>query len=231
MEGGKARLMAHSEEFRREVIKVAEGVYVGVGYAGANSTLIEGDDGVIIVDTLEGTEAAEGLKKEFDLITDKPVKAIIYTHFHGDHTGGASVFAGEGNPEIVANDSLTSFKVPSPVGKILGRRGVFQFGHDLPDSERLNYGIGPAKRPRGGLGRGWMAPTLTFKEDRYRLTVAGVVTPAAPPRRADNNIQDAVAALASIGYPAKEARRLVERAAEKIDPSDLEALVRAAIQG
>ncbi len=63
------------------------------------------------------------------------------------------------------------------------------------------------------------------------LTVAGIVTPAAPPQRADSNIQDAVAALASIGYPAKEARRLVERAAEKIDPSDLEALVRAAIQG
>jgi len=174
MEDRKSRLMAHSEEFRREVIKVAEGVYVGVGYAGANSTLIEGDDGVIIVDTLEGTEAAEGLKKEFDLITEKPVKAIIYTHFHGDHTGGASVFAGDSKPEIVANDSLTSFKVPSPIGKILGNRGMFQFGHALPDSKRMNYWIGPAKRPRGGLGQGWMAPTLTFKEERYRLTVAGV---------------------------------------------------------
>ena len=174
VEDGKAKLMAHSEEFRREVIKVAEGVYVGVGYAGSNSTLIEGDEGVIIVDTLEGIEAAEGLKKEFDSITDKPVKAIIYTHFHGDHTGGASVFAGDCNPEIVANGSLTSFKVRSPVGKILGKRGMFQFGHDLPDSERLNYGIGPAKRPRGGLGQGWMAPTLTFTEERYRLTVAGV---------------------------------------------------------
>lgn len=174
MEDGKSRLMAHSEEFRREVINVTEGVYVGVGFGGSNSTMIEGDEGVIIIDTLESIEGAENLKKEFDSITDKPVKAIIYSHFHGDHTGGASIFAADYAPEIIANESLTSFKVKSPVGKILGKRGTHQFGHDLPDSVRLNFGIGPSKRPMRGFGQGWIPPTKTFSEDRHKITVSGV---------------------------------------------------------
>ena len=136
--------------------------------------MIEGDDGVIIIDTLESTSGAETLKKEFDSITDKPVKAIIYSHFHGDHTGGASVFAADYAPDIIAHDLLTSFKVKSPVGKILGKRGTHQFGFDLPDEVRLNFGIGPAKRPMEGFGEGWMKPTKTFTEERYKLTVSGV---------------------------------------------------------
>jgi len=171
---GKAKLMEHSNEFRREVINVTENVYVGVGFGGSNSTMIEGDDGVIIVDTLESVEGAENLKKEFDSITNKPVKTIIYSHFHGDHTGGASVFAADYAPKIIANDSLTSFKVKSPVAKILGNRGTYQFGFDLPDSVRLNFGIGPAKRPMRGFGQGWIPPTGTFTEERHNLTVSGV---------------------------------------------------------
>ncbi len=174
MKGGKEKLVEHSKEFRREVINVTENVYVGVGFGGSNSTMIEGDDGVIIIDTLESTEGAENLKKEFDSITDKPVKAIIYSHFHGDHTGGASVFASDYAPEIIANDLLTSFKVKSPVAQILGKRGTHQFGFDLPDSERLNFGIGPAKRPMRGFGQGWMKPTRTVTEERHKLSISGV---------------------------------------------------------
>jgi len=174
VKNGKASLIEHSKEFRKEVINVTDGVYVGVGYGGSNSTMIEGDDGVIIIDTLESIEGAENLKKEFDAITNKPVKTIIYSHFHGDHTGGASVFAADYNPDIIANESLTSFKVKSPVAKILGKRGTHQFGFDLPDSVRLNFGIGPAKRPMRGFGQGWVPPTKTFSEDRYKLTGSGV---------------------------------------------------------
>ncbi len=63
------------------------------------------------------------------------------------------------------------------------------------------------------------------------LEVAGTITPSSPPSRANGNIEDAVAALATIGYAEREARKLVERAAQNVDASDLEALVRAAIQG
>jgi len=45
------------------------------------------------------------------------------------------------------------------------------------------------------------------------------------------NIQDAAAALASVGYSEKDARKQVEKAAESVDASDLELLVRTALQG
>ncbi len=47
---------------------------------------------------------------------------------------------------------------------------------------------------------------------------------------AKGNIEDAVQALMSIGYPEKDATKRVENAAKSVDPSDLEALVRTAIQ-
>jgi hypothetical protein len=47
-----ARSCAHGEqEFRKDIVTVADGVYVAVGYSMANVTLIVGDGGAIIVDT------------------------------------------------------------------------------------------------------------------------------------------------------------------------------------
>ena len=46
-------LAKHTEIFTERVEKVAEGLYIAIGFGLANSILIEGDDGVIIVDTME----------------------------------------------------------------------------------------------------------------------------------------------------------------------------------
>ena len=48
---GRDKLRAQSAEFRREVIQVANTVYVAVGYAASNVVLVQGTDGSIIVDT------------------------------------------------------------------------------------------------------------------------------------------------------------------------------------
>ncbi|MFW6027458.1 MAG: MBL fold metallo-hydrolase, partial [bacterium] len=75
-------LQAHTEEFNPRVIEVTGGVHVAVGFALANSILIEGEDGVIVVDTTESGRAAEEVLTAFRRITGKPVKAVIYTHNH-----------------------------------------------------------------------------------------------------------------------------------------------------
>src|SRR5262245_38930736 len=96
----RERLRAHGErEFRKDVVKVADGVYVAVGYSMANATLIVGDGGSIVVDTTSTLDDAGVVKAEFAKLASAPVRAIIYTHSHPDHTGGASVFAGTDHPE------------------------------------------------------------------------------------------------------------------------------------
>jgi Holliday junction DNA helicase RuvA len=56
----------------------------------------------------------------------------------------------------------------------------------------------------------------------------GVVVPAGNAR--SRAMADAVAALVSIGYSDKQARKSVDRAAERVEPGDLELLVRTALQ-
>ena len=106
--GSNPDLAAHSVEFKQEVIKVTDGVYVAVGFGLANSVLLEGDDDVVIVDAMESEEAAIPVKEAFSKITAKPVKAIIFTHYHPDHTNGATIMAGDDDPDIYAH-STTSY--------------------------------------------------------------------------------------------------------------------------
>jgi alkyl sulfatase BDS1-like metallo-beta-lactamase superfamily hydrolase len=175
---GRDKLRAHTAEFRKDVIKVTDGIYVAVGFSLGNSILIEGNDGLIVVDTLSGVDAAREVKAEFDKISKKPVRAIIYTHFHGDHTGGARVFAGDDRPEIYAHRLLVE-REPD-LGRA-GRDGGNQFGGALPEQLIINAGVGPQfPRPAGeqrltpGENRGYLAPTKTLSEDRTSLEIAGV---------------------------------------------------------
>ncbi|MDH3205857.1 MAG: alkyl/aryl-sulfatase [Gemmatimonadota bacterium] len=168
---GRAELFAHSEEFRREVIRVTDGVYVAVGFALGNAILVEGDDGVIIIDTTEGTDAAREIKAEFDRITTKPVAAVVYTHSHPDHIRGTTVFVGDGTPEIYVHDSFLPENRPTQVGRG-AREGGNQFGGALPDPVRPNAGIGP--RLVLGGENGYMEPTVAFQGERYLFEAAGI---------------------------------------------------------
>lgn len=64
---------------------------MAVGFALANSIMLEGPDGLVIVDTTESEDAAREIMQQFRNISSKPVKAIVYTHFHADHVRGARV--------------------------------------------------------------------------------------------------------------------------------------------
>lgn len=150
---GREKLRAHGErEFRKDVIKVTDGVYVAVGYSMANATLIVGDGGAIIVDTTTKLDDAQAVRAEFAKISRAPVRAIIYTHSHPDHTGGASVFAGTDRPEIVSHQLFVD-RVPD-LGRA-GRDGGDQFGSTLPDALYINGGTGTEfGRPSGRAGQG-----------------------------------------------------------------------------
>jgi alkyl sulfatase BDS1-like metallo-beta-lactamase superfamily hydrolase len=169
-------LAEHGKEFRREVVKVTDGVWVAVGYGLANSILIEGDDGLIVVDTLESIEAARAVRAEFDKISTKPIKAIIYTHFHPDHTYGAGVFAEGGNPEVIAqaatNDLINSYHFE--IAPSIYARSSRQFGTYLPEEMQVNAGIGPFLAFRADRNTSaYLRPTRVVNEHE-RLVIAGV---------------------------------------------------------
>ncbi len=157
------------------VHKVTDGVYVAVGYDLANSIMIEGDDGIIIVDTLSTYEEAKKVIAEFRKITDKPVKAIIYTHGHLDHVHGTTAFLEEGEDvEIYAHESHLDFYINenSILGPIASIRSGYAAGAFLPDEgpDAKNLGIFPPMTP-GTIA--YVAPTQTFS-DELEVEIAGV---------------------------------------------------------
>lgn len=173
-------LKARNAEFRKEVIKVTEDVYTAVGYSVQPVTMIVGHDGLIIVDTGMDTVSAERVLVDFRKITDKPIKAIILTHSHGDHTGGVSVFVGKDHPPIWARSNFGSESYPLKAAglTITSVRGARQGGFKLPPEKRINNGIARAYWPkRGGAvfsSSGKIGPTHTFSEPRKKLDIAGV---------------------------------------------------------
>jgi glyoxylase-like metal-dependent hydrolase (beta-lactamase superfamily II) len=135
---GREKLRAESTEFRREVIRVTDGVYVVVGYSASNVILIQGDTGSIVVDTSTDPVAARAIRTALGGLLREPVRTIIYTHSHPDHTGGARVFAGTDHPEILSHQRLVE-AVPD-IGRA-GRDGGDQFGMALPEAMYINAGV------------------------------------------------------------------------------------------
>jgi len=85
-----------------KVTKVAGNVYMLQG-AGGNIGASVGDDGIVIVDD-QYAPLAEKIEAALKGITDKPVRFIINTHYHGDHTGGNAYF--QKQAPIIAHDNV-----------------------------------------------------------------------------------------------------------------------------
>lgn len=85
-----------------KVTKVAGNIYMLEG-AGGNIGVSAGEDGIVIVDD-QYAPLAPRIKEALRGISDKPVKFVLNTHYHGDHTGGNEQF-GETAP-IVAHTNV-----------------------------------------------------------------------------------------------------------------------------
>ncbi|MEC9466640.1 MAG: alkyl sulfatase dimerization domain-containing protein [Myxococcota bacterium] len=169
-------LAEHTKEFEPRVEEVVEGVHVAIGYGLANSILIEGTDGVIIVDTMESMEAGRRVRAEFDKITTKPVKAIIYTHNHADHIFGAKALAGDATPDVYSHATTDYYinRIVNVLRPTIFKRSMRQFGPLLPDGALENAGIGPYLDFDRDTEPGLLRPTKTFDGESMKVTIAGV---------------------------------------------------------
>jgi glyoxylase-like metal-dependent hydrolase (beta-lactamase superfamily II) len=97
-----------ADPFRLEAVR--GGVYVLYG-RGGNVGFLVGSDAVVVVDS-QFRDLAPGIVAKIRSVTDKPIKYLINTHHHGDHTGGNDAF--RGIAVIVAHDNVRKRMLESP---------------------------------------------------------------------------------------------------------------------
>lgn len=180
-------LKDHQAQFTdRKLIKVSDRVYVSVNYGMANTTFIEGPEGIIVIDTNENNELSSQQLADMREISDKPVKGIIYSHAHYVRgTAGLLTEEEKKDVQIWAHEDHSSVlqNIVSDIQPAYFRRLMIHHGMAVPyDLTGEDAFVG------GGLGNyyldrsienetiGYMPPTnLVSKEERFTdIEIAGV---------------------------------------------------------
>jgi alkyl sulfatase BDS1-like metallo-beta-lactamase superfamily hydrolase len=164
------------------LFKVVDRVYQVRGLDDSNMTIVESDSGLIVIDTLSVMESAiAAIELYFQNRPRKPVVAVIYTHTHVDHFGGAKGVASEtdvraGKVKVFAPDRFMDYAVADNIvaGNAMSRRSLYQFGQVLPPGERGQVDAGHGKTvPRDGTLT-LIAPTDLIKESYETHKIDGV---------------------------------------------------------
>ena len=155
----------HKKEFKKDLIEVTEDIYVGVGYGLANSIMIETET-VSNCWYIGFCWRAEELYQDFREISEKPIAAIVYTHNHLDHLGGATVFYNENETEIYAQENIiyNLDNIATTIRPIIFQRSARQFGIPLPEEEIVHQGIGGFLEINDQETLGLVRPTILFDE-------------------------------------------------------------------
>ena len=156
--------------------RVSEHVWVAIGYDLANIILIHTPEGNLVIDPLMSPKRGEAARR--DLLASAPqgpIRAVIYTHSHIDHIGGASIWMAD-NPQIWATDKFIEhfykqYQVFLPIETIRGRR---QFGDHVSPEDLPCNGIGRRADIKAAQeGAGIRLPTHTFSGSKA-LSFGGV---------------------------------------------------------
>ncbi|CAM9336783.1 unnamed protein product, partial [Discosporangium mesarthrocarpum] len=157
-----------------KLVKVSEHVYAAVGFDIGNIGFVVTDEGVLVFDTGGEVPRARLALAALREVTQAPIVGVVYSHGHGDHTGGVDVFVPPdqgGTIPIYAGRNFERYLRESAVPRGL-MRAYYQMGYLLPKDETgsVGSGIGPAV---GSGGATYQKPTVIV-EDELDLTIGGV---------------------------------------------------------
>jgi glyoxylase-like metal-dependent hydrolase (beta-lactamase superfamily II) len=88
-----------------EVKRIAGDLYFFYDFNGSNAIFLVTEEGVLLIDTLTHPRAGRDLLDRIRKVTDKPVKWVINSHFHGDHQMGNAVFKAAGTTFVAQKET------------------------------------------------------------------------------------------------------------------------------
>ena len=162
------------------LFQISPSIFQVRGFDISHITFIEGRSGVIVIDPLISCECASAALKFYQNHGQvRPVKAIIYTHSHIDHYGGAAGVLPDGaipsDLEIIAPDGFVEEALSENVlaGPIMRRRAEHMYGSHLPRSATGQMGVGLAMGTSTGR-TSFIPPTTIITETSQKLMIDGV---------------------------------------------------------
>jgi alkyl sulfatase BDS1-like metallo-beta-lactamase superfamily hydrolase len=163
------------------ITKIGDRVTVvsGYGFASANMIVIDTGEGLALVDAMEGPGASAKAKQDLGALMDKPVRSIIYSHHHGDHTGGTSVFMGEGT-KVIATQALVGM-MNNYNARLMGRimaDVAIQYNIDLKPPQQPAKPVTDKKEPRKLPANVNVVFDNSYKFDQGELTFELYLAPS-----------------------------------------------------
>ncbi|WP_067813292.1 alkyl/aryl-sulfatase [Nocardia inohanensis] len=163
------------------LFEVVPGIYQVRGLDLSNTSFIEGDEGVIVIDTLLSAETGRAALELYRQHRgDRPIKAIVYTHSHADHFGGVKGFVSQqevddGRVRIFAPEGFVEHSVSENVyaGTAMNRRAAYMYGAALARGPRGHVGAGLGQTVSIGTVS-LIAPTDFITTTGHEETVDGV---------------------------------------------------------
>ncbi|MGF1756567.1 MBL fold metallo-hydrolase [Photobacterium sagamiensis] len=142
--------------------------------------VIDAPQGLILIDTGLNKEQMEPVAQKIKTLSDKPIKAVIYTHPHADHTGGVGAFithqqADKGEVEVIADATFMDAYISenAATGPIMGQRAIFMYGALLQPADKEQFTTGCCGHFTAG-STDFVAPTYTTDTDTETRDVLGL---------------------------------------------------------
>jgi alkyl sulfatase BDS1-like metallo-beta-lactamase superfamily hydrolase len=142
--------------------------------------VIDAPKGLIVIDTGLNKEQMLPVAEKIKSLSDKPIKAIIYTHAHADHTGGVGAFitpeqVKNGTVEIIADYKFMEAYISenASTGPLMGQRAVFMYGGALQPADRAQFTTGCCGHFSAG-STDFIPPTYVTDKDSETRDVLGL---------------------------------------------------------